>query len=385
MIALANRLDHVSEYYFSKKLQEIALLNAQGQNIISLGIGSPDMPPHQTVIDTLQQYANQSNTHSYQSYKGLPDLRNAIAAWYAQHYNTALDANKNILPLIGSKEGIMHICMTFINQNDAVLIPNPGYPTYASAVQLAGGVCINYNLTEQNIWQPNFDEIEKQDLSKVKIMFINYPHMPTGAPASEELYTKIIAFGKKHNILIVNDNPYSFILNEKPLSILQIDGAIDVAIELNSLSKSLHMAGWRIGMLCGNEYYINAVLQFKSNMDSGMFLPAQMAAAKALQLDSYWYNAINETYAQRKTIALQIADALQCNYDNNQQGLFVWAKIKDTKKDGYTLSDDILYNKKVFITPGGIFGSNGNNYIRISLCQPASILQTALNRILKND
>jgi LL-diaminopimelate aminotransferase len=381
MIATAQRLASVQEYYFSQKLQEIAMLNAQGKNIINLGIGSPDLAPHQSVIDTLHEYSNQPNTHNYQSYKGVPAFRESIAKWYQNFYSVTLDANKEILPLIGSKEGIVHICMTYLNDGDEVLIPNPGYPTYKSAVSLAGGICRDYILTEVNNWQPNFDELEQQDLSKVKLMFVNYPHMPTGANATMSLFEKIIAFGKKKNILIVNDNPYSFILNERPLSILSVEGAKDIAIELNSLSKSLNMAGWRVGMLCGHENYINEVLRFKSNMDSGMFLPVQMAAVKALELGVDWYNNLNAVYAKRKKIAETILQKIGCSFSGQQQGLFIWAKINEQYKDGYALSDEVLYQKNVFLTPGGIFGTEGNVYVRISLCQKENILEEALNRI----
>ncbi len=381
-IQVAKRLENIHEYYFSKKLQEIVTLNAAGKNIINLGIGSPDLAPHSSVIETLYNEANKTNTHSYQSYKGSPIFRESIANWYKKFYKVNLDPNNEILPLIGSKEGIMHLCMTYLNYGDEVLIPNPGYPTYASAVQLAGATNLHYDLKEENNWQPDFDLLEQQDLSKVKMMFVNYPHMPTGANASVLLFEKIIAFAKKHHILVVNDNPYSFILNEKPLSILAINGAMDVAVELNSLSKSLNMAGWRVGMLCGNQDVINNVLRFKSNMDSGMFLPVQIAAAKALELDEKWYQELNDIYQKRKNIVLQIVNALACTFDIQQQGLFIWAKINTEKyKDGYALSDEILYNKNVFITPGGIFGSNGNDYIRISLCQPEEILTMALNKI----
>jgi LL-diaminopimelate aminotransferase len=381
MIATANRLASVQEYYFSQKLQEIAMLNAEGKNIINLGIGSPDLAPHQSVIDTLQEYSNQPNTHNYQSYKGAPAFREAIAQWYHNFYSVSLDANKEILPLIGSKEGIMHICMTYLNDGDEVLIPNPGYPTYKSAVSLASGICRDYVLTAANDWQPNFEELEQQDLSKVKLMFVNYPHMPTGANATIALFEKIIAFGKKNNILIINDNPYSFILNDRPLSILSVAGAKDIAIELNSLSKSLNMAGWRVGMLCGHENYINEVLRFKSNMDSGMFLPVQMAAVKALQLGEDWYNNLNAIYTKRKKIAEAILQKTGCDFSTQQQGLFIWAKVSNQYKDGYALSDEILYQKNVFLTPGGIFGTEGNQYVRISLCQKENILEEALDRI----
>jgi LL-diaminopimelate aminotransferase len=383
-ITTAKRLDEISEYYFSQKLREIDTLNSEGKNIINLGIGSPDMAPHADVIAVLQTEAAKPNVHAYQSYKGSPVLRNAVADWYKKWYNAALDADTEILPLIGSKEGIMHICMTYLNEGDAVLIPNPGYPTYSSAVKLAGGVCINYNLTEQNNWYPNFDEIEQNDLSKVKLLFVNYPQMPTGALPNVDVFKKIIAFANANNILIVHDNPYGFILTQNPMSLLSIEGAKDVVIELNSLSKSHNMAGWRVGVLCGAAQRITEVLKFKSNMDSGMFLPLQLAAAKALTLGNDWYKQINSVYAQRKIKVFQLLNLLGCTYDTSQVGMFVWAKIPTHIKDGYTLSDEVLYKANVFITPGAIFGSNGDKYIRISLCATAEKIEEAINRVLKS-
>ncbi len=382
MIQAANRLATVNEYYFSTKLQEIATLNATGSNIINLGIGNPDTAPHPTVIDTLQQAVTNPTSHGYQSYKGVPTLRNAIQLWYNNLYKVTLNATTEILPLIGSKEGIMHLCMAHLNQGDKVLIPNPGYPTYKAAVTLAGGTCEEYVLAALNNWEPDMEALEQLDLSSVKMMFVNYPHMPTGAAASLVLFKKIIDFGLSHNILIVNDNPYSCILSSNPLSILQIEAATTTAVELNSLSKSHNMAGWRMGMLCGNATVIHNVLQYKSNMDSGMLLPLQLAAAKALELSTEWHTALNNLYASRKIIAMQILDYLQCTYTTPQQGLFVWAKVPPTYTDGYALSDYLLYQKNVFITPGGIFGSQGNNYIRISLCQSATILSEALQKIM---
>ena len=380
-IKTADRLASVNEYYFSQKLREIEGLNQQGKNIINLGIGSPDLPPHPSVIETLQQEAAKENNHAYQSYKGSPVLRNAVAAWYKQWYNVDVNAATEVLPLIGSKEGIMHICMTYLNAGDEALIPNPGYPTYKTAVTLAGGNCINYNLTEEYNWLPNFEELEQRDLSKVKLWFVNYPHMPTGKLPTNDVFEKIIAFAKAHNILVVHDNPYSFILNDSPMSILSVDGAIDVAVELNSLSKSQNMAGWRVGILCGSKDRIDEVLRFKSNMDSGMFLPVQLAAAKALGMGKEWYDSINNIYKQRKEKALEILDLLKCTYDVAQSGMFVWAKVPSSFKDSFALSDEVLYNANVFITPGGIFGSNGNNYIRISLCAPIQKFDEAIARI----
>jgi aspartate/methionine/tyrosine aminotransferase len=384
MISVANRLAGVGEYYFSEKLREIDILNSEGKQIINLGIGSPDLPPHPDVIAELHQNAVLPNVHGYQSYKGSPILRNAIAYWYQTWYNVSLNANTEILPLIGSKEGIMHICMTYLNDGDEVLVPNPGYPTYSSAVTLAGGVVKDYAMSEALNWAPDFNALEKQDLSKVKLMFVNYPHMPTGQNGSLFLFEKIVAFAKKHQILVVHDNPYSFILNEQPFSMLQVEGAKEVVLELNSLSKSHNMAGWRVGMLCANQQFITEVLRFKSNMDSGMFLPLQMAAAKALTLGKDWFQSLNQVYAKRRKLVFDLLDMLQCTYQKNQVGLFVWAKIPSTYKDGYALSDAVLYQCNVFITPGGIFGSAGNEYIRISLCATEEKLNEAINRIKNN-
>ena len=379
----ANRLESINEYYFSQKLREIDLLNRNGKNIINLGIGSPDLPPHPAVIKVLQEEAAKENTHAYQSYKGSPILRNAVAAWYNTWYGVKLNADTEILPLIGSKEGIMHICMTYLNEGDEALVPNPGYPTYKTAVTLAGGNCINYDLTEEQNWLPDFEALEQKDLSKVKLWFVNYPHMPTGKLPTKAVFEKIIAFAKAHNILVVHDNPYSFILNETPMSILSIDGAIEVAVELNSLSKSQNMAGWRVGILCGAKERIEEVLRFKSNMDSGMFLPVQLAAAKALSVGKDWYDGLNKIYGERKQKAFELLDLLNCVYDKTQAGMFVWAKIPEKFEDGYKLSDDILYNANVFMTPGGIFGSNGNGYIRVSLCASVQKFEEAIERIEK--
>jgi aspartate/methionine/tyrosine aminotransferase len=381
MIAIAKRLEGVGEYYFSKKLREIDALNKQGKNIISLGIGSPDLPPHDDVIKVLQEESAKPNVHAYQSYKGSPVLRNAFNEWYKKWFNVDLNADTEILPLIGSKEGIMHICMTYLNEGDKVLVPNPGYPTYRSAVTLAGGICVDYNLEEKNNFYPDFDALEKIDFTNIKMMWVNYPHMPTGQKASNKIFKQIIEFGKKRNILICHDNPYSFILNDEPESILQIEGALDIAIELNSLSKSHSMAGWRVGVLCANEKRINEVMRFKSNMDSGMFLPAQLAAAKALSLDKCWYSYINSIYRERREHVYTLLNELNCIYSTEQNGLFVWAKIPSGYKDAYDFSDKVLYNANVFITPGGIFGSNGDNYVRISLCATSEKIKETVQRI----
>jgi Aspartate/tyrosine/aromatic aminotransferase len=380
-IDVAKRLQHTEEYYFSKKLREIDELNRQGARVINLGIGSPDLPPHPEVIETLNTNAQLPNVHGYQNYKGAPALRQAVADWYQRYYNATFNPNTEILPLIGSKEGIVHICMTYLQEGDQALIPNPGYPAYAAAVRLSGAEAITYNLTQEKNWLIDLDELKKQDLSKVKLMWINYPHMPTGASAPDAFYQELIQFAKEHNILICHDNPYSFILTDTPKSIMSIAGAKDVAIELNSLSKSSNMAGWRIGVLVGAEERINQVLRFKSNMDSGMFLPVQLAAAKALQLDATWYADLNKIYAERRQQVYEIMDLLACTYQKDQVGLFVWARIPEKYKDGYALSDAVLEKSRVFITPGGIFGDKGDQYIRISLCATVEVLKESIQRI----
>ena len=377
----SKRLDGIGEYYFSTKLREIEELNKAGKNIISLGIGSPDLPPHPEVIKTLQEESVKPNVHGYQSYKGSPVLRKAMSEWYKNWYNVELNPDTEILPLIGSKEGIMHICMTYLDKGDEVLVPNPGYPTYQSAVKLAGGKCVDYKLSKKNNYEPDFDKLESKKLKKVKLMFVNYPQMPTGQLPSKDLFEKLVAFGKKHNILIIHDNPYSFILNDNPASLLSIEGAKDCVIELNSLSKSHNMAGWRIGMLCGDKERIEEVLRFKSNMDSGMFLPLQLAAAKALTLGKYWQEEVNKVYRARREKVFALLDLLECEYSKEQAGLFVWAAIPLNYKDGYVLSDEVLYNANVFITPGGIFGTAGNKYVRVSLCSTEEKIDEAISRI----
>ncbi|HEU4469582.1 MAG TPA: aminotransferase class I/II-fold pyridoxal phosphate-dependent enzyme [Flavisolibacter sp.] len=377
---LAKRLEGIGEYYFSQKLSEIAQLNKQGEPVINLGIGSPDLPPHPHVITALQEAAARPDVHGYQSYRGAEVFRTAAAAWYRQWYGVDLDPSSEILPLMGSKEGIMHICMTYLNEGDEVLVPNPGYPTYSSAVQLAGGRCREYVLRQENGYYPDF--MEMRYLDKVRMMFINYPHMPTGSAADKEWLGRIVGFAKDHGILVVHDNPYSFILNPEPMSIFSIPGAKEIAIELNSLSKSHNMAGWRVGLLCGAAQRIEEVLRFKTNMDSGMFLPVQMAAAKALSLDAGWYEGINAVYAQRRQKAHELLyDLLKCEYDTGQQGLFLWAGLPSGYRDGFELSDVVLQSARVFITPGGIFGSEGNRYIRISLCSPVERFEQAIQRI----
>lgn len=377
----AKRLEGIGEYFFSQKLREIEQLRKQGKDIINLGIGNPDRPPHQSVIEVLQTEAAKPNVHGYQSYKGSLVLRQAVADWYKKHYDVTLNAEEEILPLLGSKEGIMHICMTYLQAGDEVLIPNPGYPTYKAAAMLAGGKVKSYTLLKKNNWFPDLEALGKKNLKKVKLMFVNYPHMPSGLLATKENFAQLILFAKQHNILLVHDNPYSFILNEEPLSILSVDGAMDQVLELNSLSKSHNMAGWRVGMLCGNKKFIDDVLRFKSNMDSGMFLPAQLAAAKALSLPAEWYKEQNVVYEKRKVAAKKILGLLNCKVSNKQVGLFLWAEVGKDFEDGFKLSDHILYNANVFITPGGIFGSAGNKYVRISLCSSEATLQQAFKNI----
>lgn len=380
----ASRLNGIGEYYFSQKLREIDTLNKAGKSIINLGIGSPDLPPHPDVIKTLQDEAAKPNVHAYQNYKGSPVLRNAMSDWYAKWYGVTLDPETEILPLIGSKEGIMHICMTYLDEGDEVLIPNPGYPTYSSAVKLAGGTAVPYEMVESLNWEPDLGELAKRDLSKVKLMWVNYPHMPTGQLPSRNFFEKLVAFGRTHNILICHDNPYSFILNDQPVSLLSVEGAMDVVVELNSLSKSQNMAGWRVGLLAGAKERIDEIIRFKSNMDSGMFLPVQLAAAKALQLGQDWYDGVNAIYARRRALVFELLQLLDCSFSKEQVGMFVWAKIPETYADGYALSDAVLYNAHVFITPGGIFGSAGNGFIRVSLCSPEEKIRQSIDRIRVN-
>lgn len=380
-ITPANRVNSVQEYYFSRKLKEVAEMNAAGKNVISLGIGSPDLPPSEQTIATLCEHAQQPNEHGYQPYVGIPELRKGFSDWYKTWYHVDLDPKTEIQPLIGSKEGILHISLAFLNPGDGVLVPNPGYPTYSSVSKLVEANLISYELKEELNWQPDFEELEKMDLSNVKLMWTNYPNMPTGANASMELYEKLVAFGKKHNIIICNDNPYSFILNEHPLSILSVPGAKDICIEMNSMSKAHNMPGWRMAMLASNAQFVQWILKVKSNIDSGQFKPMQYAAVEALSAPKEWYDNMNRVYRSRRDLAGQIMDALGCNYDENQVGMFLWGKIPAEAAGSEAVADKVLYEANVFLTPGFIFGSCGDRYIRISLCCKNEALQEALNRI----
>lgn len=380
-ICPANRVSQIKEYYFSKKLKEVADMNAKGLDVISLGIGSPDRPPHIRTIDALCEDSRKEDAHGYQPYIGIPALREAFSDWYKRWYGVELDPKTEIQPLIGSKEGILHISLAFLNPGDGVLVPNPGYPTYTSVSKLAEAHIINYELTEKNGWLPDFEAIEKNDLSNVKLMWVNYPHMPTGTPASINLFERLVAFGKKHNIIIINDNPYSFILNEKPLSILSVSGAKDICIEMNSMSKAHNMPGWRIGMLASNPQFVEWILRVKSNIDSGTFRPMQKAAVIALSSGPEWYESMNAVYRKRRKIAEKIAEELGCSFNSKQTGMFLWAKIPDHITSSAELADKVLYEAQVFITPGIVFGSLGDRYIRLSLCANEAALLEALDRI----
>ena len=380
-IQASQRTELVQEYYFSHKLRQIDEMRKAGADIINLGIGSPDLPPAPAVVNKLCETARQPNVHGYQSYNGIPALREAFAGWYQKYFQVTLNPANEILPLIGSKEGIMHISMAFVNPGDEVLVPDPGYPTYTSVTRLVGGIVKPYKLEEKNNWHPDLDELEKGDLSKVKIMWVNYPHMPTGASGSSQLFEKLVAFARRHNILLCNDNPYSFILNNKHISLLSVPGASEVALELNSMSKSHNMAGWRIGMVAGKAEFITAIVKVKSNMDSGMFQPMQLAAVEALNLGDEWYASVNETYAKRRKLVEAIMQKLNCTFDARQTGLFVWGKIPATSASGEQLTEEILHKAHVFITPGMVFGEQGNGYIRISLCANEQMLGKALERM----
>lgn len=380
MIEVANRLQTVEEYYFSKKLREVNLMKATGLPIINLGIGSPDMQPPQKVLSAIADSLLEDQAHKYQSYQGLLELREAMSDFYKEHYGVSLSPKAEVLPLIGSKEGIMHISMAFLNQGDEVLIPNPGYPTYASVARLLGAQPKYYDLHEENQWMPNILELEQQDLSKVKLMWINYPHMPTGKQADYKLYEDLIAFAKRHKILLINDNPYSFILNEHPKSLLKIPHAKEVCLELNSLSKTFNMAGWRVGMIVGNENFISSILKVKSNMDSGMFYGIQKGAIEALRCSKLWYMSLNSVYEQRRELIWKLADKLNCTYDKEAIGLFVWAKLPEGMTSEI-FAETLLKKYHFFIAPGFIFGSNGEGYVRFSLCSPIEEIQEVISRI----
>jgi aspartate/methionine/tyrosine aminotransferase len=377
----ADRTTTVKEYYFSLKLKQIDQMRKAGADIINLGIGSPDQPPSENTITRLCTEASKTDAHGYQSYIGIPELRKAFAEWYRKYFKVDLDPEKEILPLMGSKEGIMHISMAFVNPGDDVLVPNPGYPTYSSVTSLVGAGIRHYDLDEKNNWEPCLDRLEDSDLSKAKIMWVNYPNMPTGAGGSLKTYEKLVNFALKYGILLCNDNPYSFILNNDYLSLLAVDGAKDTALELNSLSKSHNMAGWRIGMVAGDKEYISTILKVKSNMDSGIFRAMQFAAVEALNNPSSWFDKVNSCYLKRRKIVEEIMTLLNCSFDKKQTGLFVWGRIPDDIDDCEQFIEDILTKVNVFITPGFIFGSNGNRYIRLSLCADENTLSEAAKRI----
>ena len=378
----ADRLSLVQEYYFSRKLKEVAQMNAEGKDIISLAIGSPDMPPSEQTIEKLCEVAHDPNAHGYQPTQGTPELREAMADFYRRWYDVDLDPKSEVLPLIGSNEGILHVTLAFVNPGDEVLVPNPGYPTYTSLSKILGAKIVNYDLREDNGWQPDFDELEKMDLSRVKLMWTNYPNMPTGGRARRETYERLVSFARQNNIVVVNDNPYSFILSEEHLSILQIPGAKDCCIEFNSMSKSHNMPGWRVGMCLTNATFISWIMKIKSNVDSGTFRGIQLAAAEALHNTEEWHHEFNiENYARRRHYAEQIMDVLGCTYDPNQVGMFLWGRIPDSIQNVEDLTERVLHEARVFITPGFIFGSNGERYIRISLCAKEEKIQEALERI----
>lgn len=381
MIQVADRLKSVEEYYFSTKLREVRNLIAQGKPIINMGIGSPDLSPPQEVLTSFQNSLFEEGAHQYQSYKGLPELRQTISEFYEDKFGVIANPETEILPLMGSKEGIMHISMAFLNKDDEVLIPNPGYPTYGAVTKLVGAIPRYYNLNETGNWFPNLNALAESDLSKVKIMWVSYPHMPTGATASRDKLEALIAFGRKHKILIINDNPYSFVLRKNPLSLLGIPKSKEVVLELNSLSKTFNMAGWRVGMVLGQEVHIQAILKVKSNMDSGMFYGIQKGAVTALRSGSYWFDKLDEIYQRRQQLAFELADKLQCAFDRESTGMFVWARLPEGAPDSETYINSLLYNNNIFIAPGTVFGSAGEGYVRISLCVTEEKIKEAINRL----
>ena len=378
-IVPAARVSEIQEYYFSRKLREVAQLNAQGVDIVSLGIGGPDRPPHQSVIDTLCSQATVGSNHSYQPYVGIPELRKAMADWYKRYYDVDLDPTTGVQPLIGSKEGILHISLAFLNPGDGVLVPDPGYPTYTSVSRLVGAEIFKYDLTEEGGWMPDFEALEKLPLDRIKLMWVNYPHMPTGTPATTDLFNRLVEFGRRHGIVIAHDNPYSFILDDTPMSLLQVAGAKDVVVEMNSMSKSHNMAGWRVGLVASNSTFINWILKVKSNIDSGQFRPLMLAAVEGYGLGSEWYAELNEEYARRRVVAEQILHELGCEFNPDQRGLSLWGRVP--AGTGEQLADRLLYDARVFVTPGIVFGENGRNYIHLSLCATEQKLNEALKRI----
>ncbi len=383
LIEPAARIQGLEEYYFSSKLREIREMNLSGTPVINLGIGSPDLAPDETVIEELYQQSIPANVHGYQPYQGIPELRVAFSSWYKRYYDVDLNPDQEILPLFGSKEGLMHIAMSFLGPGDEALVPDPGYPAYAAVTRLSGARVKTYPLLPERDWLPDLDFIELMGLHRAKVMFVNYPHMPTGKRASRKLFEELVAFASLHKILLINDNPYSFILNDEPLSLLSVPGAIETAMELNSLSKSHNMAGWRIGMVAGRKEYLDYLIRFKSQMDSGMFKPMQLAAVKALELGPEWYEKVNAVYRERKVIVHELLDFLKCTYSVDQSGLFVWARIPPTEESGREMAERILQKSRVFITPGFIFGAQGERYIRVSLCQTVEVIQEAVDRITK--
>ncbi|WP_373074190.1 pyridoxal phosphate-dependent aminotransferase [Zeaxanthinibacter enoshimensis] len=381
MISTADRLHTVEEYYFSRKLREVRELISEGKPIINMGIGSPDLAPSPEVLQTLTTAMTEPGAHQYQSYQGLPELREAVARFYTEKFGVDMDPAKEILPLMGSKEGIMHISLAFLNAGDEVLIPNPGYPTYSSVTRLVGAVARTYQLSESRGWFPDLEALEKQDLQKVKLMWVSYPHMPTGAMASREQFEALVEFAKRNRILLVNDNPYSFVLGKDPLSLLSVEGAKDISLELNSLSKTFNMAGWRVGMVLGNDKHINAILKVKSNMDSGMFYGIQKGAIAALNSGKIWFEQLDAIYQKRRQLLCQLADKLGCTYDPEAVGMFIWARLPAGAGNSEEFIDRILLEKHLFIAPGTIFGSCGEGYIRFSLCVPEEKIREAIKRI----
>jgi len=381
MIERASRINHIEEYYFSKKLKEVFSLEKQGKPIINMGIGSPDIPPDRQVINALKKSLSHPKASMYQSYQGLPELRKAISNFYKNNYNVTVDYSSEVLPLMGSKEGIMHISMAFLNKGDQVLIPNPGYPTYSSVTKILEAEPVFYDLVEENNWQPDWKYLESIDSNKIKLMWLNYPNMPTGAKTDINTLDRLIDWAKSRKIILVNDNPYSFILNDNPISILSRKGAFEVCLELNSLSKTFNMAGWRVGMLLGNKNYIKDVVKIKSNMDSGMFYGIQIGAIASLNLKKDWFKSLNEIYFKRREKVFELAKKLNTSFDKNISGLFVWAKLNEDVKSSEKFIDKILYKHNIFITPGSIFGSNGDRFIRLSLCVEEKIIEEAINRL----